>query len=64
MSSEKTSQNDTLMDAKEVAQLLGVRVRTVYYMLKLNQGPPHIRLGGLIKFRRQSVEAWLEEQEQ
>lgn len=64
MSREKTSQNDMLIDVKETARLLGVRPRTVYHMLKTDDGPPHIRLGGLIKFRRQSVEAWLEEQEQ
>jgi len=64
MSSEKTAQNDSLIDVKETARLLGVRPRTVYHMVRTDAAPPHIRIGNLIKFRRQSVEAWLEEQEQ
>ena len=64
MSSEKTTQNETLIDVRETARLLSVRPAKVYEMTREGTGPPHIRIGSLIKFRRQSVEAWLEEQEQ
>ena len=64
MSSEKTTPNDTLLTVKDVARRLGVRPAKVYEMERNQTGPRSVRLGKLIKYRREAVEQWLVEQEQ
>ena len=61
MSSEKTTQNDKLLSVKEVAQWLSVRPAKVYEMVRQAEGPPVVRIGSLIKFRREAVQRFSQE---
>lgn len=50
---------DEVMTAREVAELLGIPVSTVYYLAR--QGElPHSRLGRTYRFLRPRLEAMLE----
>jgi excisionase family DNA binding protein len=53
---------DRLLEAAEVAELLGVKVSWVRQETRANR-LPHIRLGRWRRYRRESIEAWLEENE-
>ncbi len=55
---------EQLLSIKDVAQWLGLRQPQLRAKVREGNGPPHLRIGKLIKFRRQSVERWLDEQEQ
>lgn len=46
------------LDVKEVAQLLGVGVNTVYLMTRENQ-IPHKKVRGRTLFHRPTIEQWL-----
>ena len=58
-----------LLDVRQVAELLNVKERTVYYLAKLADSEPSnpkalkfmFRVGGSWRARVQDVEAWLEE---
>lgn len=49
-----------LMDAEEVAQLLGVDRSWVHRAARENR-IPHVKLGRYQRFRRDSILEWLEE---
>lgn len=49
-----------LMTAEEVAAYLGIAVRTVYRKVQ-QRAIPHIKAGGMLRFSRKQVDAWLEE---
>jgi len=52
-----------LMTATEVADYLGVTVTAIYGWRYKNEGPRGYRLGnGRVRYRREDVEAWLEDQ--
>lgn len=44
-----------------LAEEIGVPVRTVYAWRSRGLGPPGYKLGKHIRFRREDVEAWLEQ---
>lgn len=46
----------------DVADLLKCSVRTVNY-LRTNDGLPCVKLGRLVRFSRDAVQAWLEERQ-
>ena len=48
-----------LLEADEVARYLGMRTDWVYREVRAGR-LPHIRLGRAVRFRRESIEAWLE----
>jgi excisionase family DNA binding protein len=50
---------DEVMTAREVAELLGIPVSTVYYLARQGQ-LPHSRLGRTYRFLRPRLEAMLE----
>ena len=52
---------DPLLSPKQVAELLGVPVATIYQWRYRSEGPPGFKLGGHVRYRRSSVEAWLNE---
>jgi excisionase family DNA binding protein len=55
---------ERLLRLEEVADLLGVKRSTLYAWLHRGQGPPVVKLpSGSIRFRRQSVEAWVQKTE-
>lgn len=53
---------DPLMTLQEVAEYLGVPVRTVYSWRQTGAGPRGFRVGRHVRYRRADVDAWLSEQ--
>jgi predicted DNA-binding transcriptional regulator AlpA len=54
---------EPLLSEQEVADLLGVSLRTLrHWRLDLNYGPPTVRIGRFPRYRRQDVDRWIEEQ--
>ncbi len=51
-----------LLEAEEVAEYLGMRTDWVYREVRAGR-LPHIRLGRAVRFRRESLDAWLESRE-
>lgn len=52
---------EELLTSLEVAKLLRVSVATIKRWRRERTGPPHIVVGGLIRYRRADVEAYLRE---
>lgn len=50
-----------LMTPAELAELLKVPVGTIYRWRTTGEGPPAIRMGKHLRFKRESVLAWLDE---
>jgi excisionase family DNA binding protein len=48
-----------LLDVKSVAVLLGCSPRHVYRLADTAQIPAPVRLGALVRWRRQDLDAWL-----
>jgi len=48
-----------MMTAQDMAQLLGCSGRTVYRLADSGRIPPPIRLGGLCRWNRAVIDAWL-----
>jgi excisionase family DNA binding protein len=46
----------------DAADMLGVKPGTLRSWLRRGDGPPHYRLGGLIRLRGREVAAWRESQ--
>jgi excisionase family DNA binding protein len=55
-------QTTRLLEAEEVARYLGMRTDWVYREVRVGR-LPHIRLGRTLRFRRESIDAWLESRE-
>lgn len=53
---------DRLLSAREVADCLGVPLATIYTWRHRNQGPPGLRVGRHLRYRRRDVEAWIDRQ--
>jgi len=53
---------DRLMTLPELSELLGVPVATLYRWRYRGEGPPGYRVGRHVRYRRATVEAWLETQ--
>ncbi len=52
-----------LLSTSEVAAFLGVPVATIYAWRQKGYGPPGIKVGKHIKFRKADLEEWLCRQE-
>ena len=50
---------ENLLSLAEASIILGVSPFTLRTWLAKGSGPPHLRVGRLIKIRRASLEAWL-----
>ncbi|MCA1775709.1 MAG: helix-turn-helix domain-containing protein [Loktanella sp.] len=55
---------DNLLTETEFAEARGVHVRTIQRERARREGPPFIKLGRRIFYRREAIEAWLLAQEQ
>ena len=53
---------EPLLDAKQVAELIGMRVDYVYELTRRGRIPV-IRFGRTYRYRREAIERWLIEQE-
>ena len=51
---------DGLLSPQQLADYLGVPVRTVYAWNHQATGPTPLRVGRHVRYRREDVEAWLE----
>lgn len=53
-----------LMTVVEVAEYVRVSRQTVYRWRSVGEGPPWIKAGGAVRYRREDVDAWLESRTQ
>lgn len=53
---------ERLLDAKETACRLGVKLSTIYSWVSRRQ-IPHVKVRGSLRFRPSALEAWLERHE-
>lgn len=53
---------DKMLSPDEVAELLGISVRTVYAWRYRGDGPPGFKVGRHVRYRPSDVEAWLADQ--
>jgi excisionase family DNA binding protein len=53
---------DRLMTMLEVSELLGIPVATLYGWRHRGEGPTGYRIGRHVRYRRATVEAWIETQ--
>jgi len=58
----RTAAAARLLEAEDVANYLGMRTDWVYREVRAGR-LPHIRLGRAVRFRRESIELWLEARE-
>jgi excisionase family DNA binding protein len=54
--------NDKLMSLTDVSEMLGIPVHTLYRWRHKGDGPVGYRVGRHVRYRREAVEAWLEQQ--
>ena len=54
--------NKPIMNLKEVAQYLGLSQMSIYRYIKQRKIPAS-RVGGVWRFRKEKIDAWLERQE-
>jgi excisionase family DNA binding protein len=59
----RTVENHTLMTLQEVAEYLGVPESTIYAWRSKGIGPVGFRVGRHVRYRREAVDAWIEDQE-
>ncbi len=52
----------TLLTVEETASLLGVKPGTLYNWKSMRVGPPSIKVGHLLRYRLEDLEAWLQQQ--
>jgi excisionase family DNA binding protein len=53
---------ERLMSITDLSEMLGVPIRTLYRWRHKGDGPAGYRIGRHVKYRRATVEAWLEAQ--
>ena len=61
--SGQISRQKQLMDMNEASEYLGIRKNTLYEWV-IERKIPHVRVGRLLKFRREDLEAWLNKRTQ
>lgn len=54
--------SNRLLNAEEVAELIGMRVDFVYALARRDE-IPHLRFGRTVRFRSEALEEWLRESE-
>ena len=54
--------SNNLLTPQELADELGVKISTVYHWSHIGYIPT-VKLGNLLRFRRASIEIWLEKKE-
>ncbi|WP_379541566.1 helix-turn-helix transcriptional regulator [Novosphingobium pokkalii] len=60
---DMTTQIEQPMTSQEVCSLLGISRRTLHRWRRLRKGPPAIKVGRAVVYRREAVERWLVAQE-
>ena len=59
-----TADEDIFLSVEQVSELLTVSRRTLCRWHRLRRGPPRIKIGRKVFYRRSSVYAWLNSVEQ
>lgn len=54
------SNSEDLMKPADVADMLGVPVGTLYQWRYRSEGPPSMKVGRHVRYRRSAVEDWLD----
>lgn len=52
----------TYLSAHEAADYLGLGYSTLAQMRMRKEGPPHMMMGGRVKYRRDQLDVWAAEQ--
>ena len=58
--SEEISKQKQLLDTNEAAEFLGISKNTLYEWVIQKKGP-FVKVGRLTKFKKEALEAWLEQ---
>ncbi len=58
---EEIRDEDKLLNTKQAAQLLGLAPATLHGYRCEGTGPPYIKMGGAVRYRRSSLENWIDE---
>jgi len=59
--SENSTTESALITATELANLLGISVRSVWRMESSQKLPAAVRLGGLVRWQRSVIMQWIED---
>ena len=51
----------TLLNVKEVSEMLGISERTIYRLADAGDMPQPVKLGAAVRWRRQELETWVDE---
>lgn len=51
-----------LLTPEELAPMLRVKIGTLYSWRTRGMGPPAIKVGGFVRYRRRDVDRWLDQQ--
>lgn len=51
-----------LLDIKQAADYVGLKVRTLYNMKQTGRGPKCIKMGRLVKYRIVDLDKWIDSQ--
>ena len=51
---------ETLLNEHDVARITGLSVASVRRWRLLRQGPPYLKIGSAVRYRRVDVASWLE----
>jgi predicted DNA-binding transcriptional regulator AlpA len=54
---------DELMTPTEVADYLGLKIKTLHNWRSRRVGPPGMKVGGALRYRREGVDRWVAAQE-
>lgn len=55
---------DPLLTVDELAVYLSVPKQSIYILRHRRKAPPAIKFGGLVRFRKSAVDAWLRDHEE
>jgi excisionase family DNA binding protein len=59
---EAPSTDDRLLEPEDVAAMLRVPKSTLYAWRYRGQGPPSLRIGKHLRYKRQAILEWIEQQ--
>lgn len=57
---DQSRSNTALLRDKDVAEQLGVSIRTTEKWRSVGAGPPYIRVGRLIRYKQGDIDRWIE----
>lgn len=50
---------DTLLTEKQLAEIFSLSDVTLRIWRTKGKGPPHVKIGGAVRYREKDVEAWI-----